>query len=103
MKILFRIVKIVFPISPCSTDVERFFSVTGFICSDHRGSLLPTTVNMLASMNSWLRDELGYNKSKRQQSSAASSARFTTLNIELAFVAGMEAHEEDSEDEYIEE
>jgi hypothetical protein len=102
MKILFRIVLRVFPISPCSTDVERLFSVTGFICADHRGNLKPTTVNMLASMNSWLRDELGYNKSKRQQTSAASISRFTTINLELAFASGMEAHDEDSDDELLE-
>ncbi len=57
MQILLRIIRRVFPISPCSTDVERFFSITGCICADHRGRLNPAMVNVLASMNSWLRRE----------------------------------------------
>jgi hypothetical protein len=99
MEILLRIVRRVFPISPCSTDVERFFSTTGFICADHRGRLAPNTVNMLDSMNSWLRRDLGYDRSKRQQKSSANSARFTALNTELNFILGMEAEDDDSDNE----
>ena len=79
--------------------LERFFSTTGFICTDHRGRLAPSTVNMLASMNSWLRRDLGYDKSKRQQKSASNSARFTAINTELISIPEMEAEAEDSDEE----
>ena len=52
---------------------------------------------MLASINSWLRDELGFNKSKRQSSSAASSAWFTTINLEIALTSGMEVQDEQTD------
>jgi hypothetical protein len=85
--------------SHISMFLKDFFLTTGFICTDHRGRLAPSTVNMLASMNSWLRDELGYNRSKRQLTSAVSSARFTTINLELALKSGMEAQDEQSDDD----
>jgi hypothetical protein len=58
-------------------------------------------VNILASMNSWLRDLYGYRKSKRQQKSAASSARFAILSIDLELISGIEEEDldQDSDDE----
>ncbi len=50
-------------------------------------------------MNSWLRRDLGYDRSKRQQKSSANSARFTVLNTELNFIPGMEAEDDDSDNE----
>ena len=101
LPILFRIAKRILAISPCSTDAERFFSSTGHICSDSRPNLAPQMVNILASMNSWLRDLYGYRKSKRQQKSAASSARFAILSIDLELISGIEEEdlEQDSDDE----
>ncbi len=52
---------------------------------------------MLASINSLIRDELGFNNSKRQSSSAASSAWFTTINLELTLTSGMEAQDEQTD------
>ena len=89
----------VFPISPCSTDIERFFSTTGFICADHRGSLLPDTINMLASLNSWLRTKHGYNRSRRQQKSADTCQRFTSINLALQLIPGPELENEDDSEE----
>ena len=52
-------------------------------------------------MNSWLRDLYGYRKSKRQQKSAASSARFAILSIDLELISGIEEEDldQDSDDE----
>jgi hypothetical protein len=98
-KILFRMVRRVFPISPCSTDIERFFSTTGFICADHRGRFLPNTINMLASLNSWLRTKYGYNRSRRQQKSADTCQRFTSINLALQLIPGVELENDDDSEE----
>ncbi len=52
-------------------------------------------------MNSWLRKQYGYRKSKRQQNSVASSARFATVSIVLALNSGAEAEDQDRDsDDY---
>ena len=40
--------------------------------------------------------DLGYDRSKRQQKSAANCARFTAVKTELNFIPGMEAEDEES-------
>ena len=52
-------------------------------------------------VNNWLRREFGYDVSKRQQTSSASCARFTAINTDLSFCPGMEAADEDTEEEEI--
>ena len=54
---------------------------------------------MIASMNSWLRRDLRYDRSKQQQKFAANCARFTAVKTELDFIPGMEAEDEESDDE----
>ncbi len=51
MPILFGNLRRVLPARACCTDVERFFSLTGRICSPLRSNLLPAMVNKLACTN----------------------------------------------------
>jgi hypothetical protein len=67
LPILFRIARRILASPACSTDVERLFSVTGFICSPLRAGLAPRVVNTLATMNLWLKEDHQY-KNKRTDS-----------------------------------
>ena len=51
---------------------------------------------MLASLNSWLRQKYGYNRSRRQQKSADTCQRFTSINLALQLIPGAELENEDS-------
>jgi hypothetical protein len=43
-----------------TTDVERMFSVCGLICTSNRASLSPDHINVLTSLNLWLKEKYGY-------------------------------------------
>jgi hypothetical protein len=58
--VLFRIARSVLPTPASSTDVERMFSVCGLICTSNRALLSPDHVNVLTSLNLWLKEKYGY-------------------------------------------
>jgi hypothetical protein len=96
--ILWRIARRILPTPASSTDVERLFSVCGLICSDLHGSLSPEHVNMLASLNTWIKDDWGY-RSARSVSSILSATRFVSMNADLEFVQPEDNPLQDSDDE----
>lgn len=53
---------------------------------------------MLASLNTWLKDDSGY-KSARSKKSVLSAARFVSINADLELVQPENPLEEDSENE----
>ena len=68
------------------------------ICTDLRGSLSIDHINMLASLNTWLKDDSGY-RSARSKKSVLSAARFVSINADLELVQPENPLEEDSENE----
>ena len=88
----------VFATMASSTDVERFFKITKAVCADHRSTLSSDMVNICASLNVWLTDELDYRDSK-EASRQGKSKRFTTLNANLEMVVPVDDDSEDEDDE----
>lgn len=84
LPILFSIIKRILPARPCSTDVERLFSLTGHICSPLRARLSPEMVNKQACLNMWLRDHYGIFNSTRVKARNLAFVKFVTINVNLS-------------------
>ena len=98
LPIMARITARVLPTAACSTDTERFFKVTKAVCSDHRSSLSPDTVNMCASMHEWLTEKYLFKDKKGARRDGVSS-RFTTLSVDLELINPTELSDDDKEDD----
>jgi hypothetical protein len=81
-KILSRFAARTFATSACSSDVERLFSHAGDVCSPDRASLNSSTINMLTTLNMWLRDKLRI-EDKRNKKSQEGALKFAFLNAAL--------------------
>ncbi len=97
-KIVFRMVRRILSISPCSTNIERFFSFTGFICTNHR-SIFFHTIYMLARLNIWLRTKDSYNHSRKQQKSADTCHHFNYIIIAFQLKIEVQLDNEDNSEE----
>jgi hypothetical protein len=87
--ILARIAAILLPISACSADVERLFSISGNICSPQRSSLSGKSIDTLTTLHYWLKEEYEYT-SRKDRSRMAKDKRFTTLQVDLQILDGQE-------------
>ena len=68
----------------------------GLICTSNRASLSPDHVNVLTSLNLWLKEKYGY-RNKRADMSAESCKRYVTISADLALV--LPSDPEDPEDD----
>ena len=62
--ILARIAAILLPISACSADVERLFSISGKICSPQRSSMSGQSIDALTTLHYWLKEDYDYSSRK---------------------------------------
>ena len=80
-----------------STDAERFFKITKAICADHRSLLSPDMVNICASLNVWLTDDIQHHNS-REASRQGKSKRFTTFSANLQMIVPVDDISDDEEE-----
>jgi hypothetical protein len=98
LPILFRIARRILPARPCSTDVERLFSLTGRICAPNRLNMSGHLINKQACLNLWLRSKYGLYDATRSLASKESSKKFISLNLDLSMTSPEGGEEELSSD-----
>jgi hypothetical protein len=97
--ILFRIARRVLPTPASSTDVEKMFSVCGLICTSNRASLSPEHINVLTSLNLWLKEKYGY-RNMRAGKSADSCKRYVTISADLDLIIPSDPEDPEDDGEY---
>lgn len=96
--ILSRIAARVLPTRACSTDVERFFSTSGLVCSPLRSRLSEVNVDKLTTMN-WILSNKLRESNTRSEKRAKVSTRFCLLSSNNEIESPTSIDEDSSDDE----
>ena len=91
----------ILPVSTVSGDVERFFSISGKVCSQVRSRLSGDSVNMLTSLYYWLKEEHCY-QSRMDAARKARDKRFGKISLDLIIQDAVEDEDDitGEDDEY---
>jgi hypothetical protein len=96
--ILYRVASIVLAIQPCSSGVERLFSLAGRTMPVSRAAMSGETLNMLTTLGSWLRNSGNCDDARAVKRQRRANKFATLVATENGLVLTAAAESETAED-----